>query len=134
MHYLCQPCKKHDREQVAHRIVGATPMCEWCWKGEPHPEEIARARAAESVGRKQPACESRPRRAEHKKAEGRDEPSNLPKDGPARKRATDQSPRAPGGWKNPSLTPAPGRSATTLSLRPTSEQLIWQRIQRMRQR
>ena len=46
MRYYCQPCKERGREQVAHRIVGSTPMCEWCGRNK-RIAELEKARAIE---------------------------------------------------------------------------------------
>jgi len=37
---LCVPCKDRGRESVAMRVVGSTPMCDPCWKGDA-PEDKA---------------------------------------------------------------------------------------------
>jgi len=42
----CQPCKEKGRKQMAHRVLpGRRGVCNWCYRGEPHPEE-REARAA----------------------------------------------------------------------------------------
>ena len=34
---FCEPCRERGRKQPAYRIVFGTPMCKFCWRGDPHP-------------------------------------------------------------------------------------------------
>jgi len=37
----CQPCKGKGRTQMAHRVLpGRRGICNWCYRGQPHPEDV----------------------------------------------------------------------------------------------